>query len=56
MSLSTAVHALEERMIGGALRRHGTLAEAARALGVHPTTLWRKMTRYGISAIIAKQQ
>jgi PAS domain S-box-containing protein len=56
VSLTAAVHALEERMIGGALRRHGTLAEAARALGVHPTTLWRKMTRHGISAAIARKQ
>jgi transcriptional regulator with PAS, ATPase and Fis domain len=56
VSLSAAVHALEERMIEGALRRHGTLAEAARALGVHPTTLWRKMTRHGISAAIARKQ
>ena len=56
VSLNTAVHALEERMIGGALRRHGTLAEAARALGVHPTTLWRKMTRHGISTAIARKQ
>lgn len=56
VSLNAAVHALEERMIGGALRRHGTLAEAARALGVHPTTLWRKMTRHGVSAAIARKQ
>ncbi|HAA02472.1 MAG TPA: AAA family ATPase [Syntrophobacteraceae bacterium] len=56
VSLNAAVHALEERMIGGALRRHGTLAEASRALGIHPTTLWRKMTRHGISAAIARKQ
>ncbi len=45
MSLKAAVAALEERMIAGALQRHGSMALAARALGVHPTTLWRKFTR-----------
>jgi PAS domain S-box-containing protein len=56
VTLSAAVHGLEVRMIERALRRHATLAETAGALGVHPTTLWRKMTRHGISATIAKQQ
>jgi PAS domain S-box-containing protein len=56
VTLNAAVHALEARMIEGALRRHATLAEAASALGVHPTTLWRKMTRHGISAIVARKQ
>jgi transcriptional regulator with PAS, ATPase and Fis domain len=56
VTLSAAVHVLEARMIEGALRRHATLAETAGALGVHPTTLWRKMTRHGISATIAKKQ
>jgi PAS domain S-box-containing protein len=56
VTLNAAVSALEARMIEGALRRHATLAETAGALGVHPTTLWRKMTRHGISATIARQQ
>ena len=56
VSLNGAVTALEARMIERALRRYSTLAEAARVLRVHPTTLWRKMTRYGISSAIAKKQ
>ena len=56
VSLNGAVTALEARMIERALRRYSTLAEAARVLRVHPTTLWRKMTRYGISSATAKKQ
>lgn len=56
VTLNAAVSALEARMIEGALRRHATLAETAGALGVHPTTLWRKMTRHGISGTIARKQ
>jgi PAS domain S-box-containing protein len=56
VTLNAAVSALEARMIEGALRRHATLAETAGALGVHPTTLWRKMTRHGISTAIARKQ
>jgi transcriptional regulator with PAS, ATPase and Fis domain len=48
-SLKEAVAAFEGRMIVGALRRHGSLAGAARGLKVHQTTLWRKMVRYGLS-------
>jgi PAS domain S-box-containing protein len=48
-NLKQAVEALEERMIVGTLKRCGGVLAAARALGVHPTTLWRKMVRYGIS-------
>ncbi len=48
-SLKTAVEALERRLIEGALVRHQNAALAARALGVHPSTLWRKMTRLGLA-------
>ncbi len=48
-NLKQAVEALEERIIVGSLRRCGGVLAAARSLGVHPTTLWRKMVRYGIS-------
>jgi PAS domain S-box-containing protein len=56
LSLKAAVESLERGMISGALRHHKSLSLAARALGVHPTTLWRKMTRHGISGIIADKQ
>ncbi|MFH1034157.1 MAG: sigma 54-interacting transcriptional regulator [Pseudomonadota bacterium] len=48
-SLKAAVEALERRLIKGALARHQSTALAARALGVHPSTLWRKMTRLELS-------
>jgi len=39
----------EARFIREALaRNHGSRTETARQLGVHKTTLWRKMKRYGI--------
>jgi len=44
-TLRAAVRDFEVRLIGQALRRHGTAQRAARALGVHPTTLWRKLSR-----------
>jgi len=56
LSLKAAVQSLERGMISEALRYHKSLSLAARALGVHPTTLWRKMTRHGISGTIAEKQ
>jgi PAS domain S-box-containing protein len=47
VGLKDAMQALETRMILGALKLHGSVASAARALGVHPTTLWRKLARQG---------
>jgi PAS domain S-box-containing protein len=44
-TLKAAVRAFEIQMIEKALRRHGTAQRAARALGIHPTTLWRKLPR-----------
>ncbi|MEW6349244.1 MAG: sigma 54-interacting transcriptional regulator [Thermodesulfobacteriota bacterium] len=54
LSLKQAIRAVEERMIVEALRRHGSLVSAARALQIHPTTLWRKTVKYGIGGNIAK--
>jgi PAS domain S-box-containing protein len=48
-SLKEAVRKIEARIIQGALHRHGTIAMAARALDIHPTTMWRKMLKLGIS-------
>ncbi|HTU00325.1 MAG TPA: sigma 54-interacting transcriptional regulator [Candidatus Sulfotelmatobacter sp.] len=45
-SLST-LRELEGRFLYEALRRHGwNRAETARELGMHPTTLWRKIKQY----------
>ena len=48
LSLKDAVALTEARIIAAAVRRWGGIGGAARALCVHPTTLWRKMVRYGI--------
>jgi PAS domain S-box-containing protein len=53
-SLRESVRLLEMRMIRSALEKSPSLAAAAESLAVHPTTLWRKMTRYGITPGIAK--
>jgi NtrC-family two-component system response regulator AlgB len=39
---------LERRAIGAALAKHATLDGAARALGIDPSTLYRKRERYGL--------
>jgi transcriptional regulator with PAS, ATPase and Fis domain len=40
----------EIQLIRKTLAKHqGSRLEAARELGLHKTTLWRKMKRYGIS-------
>jgi DNA-binding NtrC family response regulator len=39
---------VEKAAIAAALAAHGSLGEAARALGVAKTTLWRKATAYGL--------
>jgi PAS domain S-box-containing protein len=48
MSLREAADRLEAQMIKSALARYDTLGEAARALGVHASTLWRKMVKHGL--------
>jgi PAS domain S-box-containing protein len=45
LTLKAAVQAFEVRLVKQALNRHGTVHRAAEALGVHPTTLWRKLAR-----------
>ncbi|MFH0822153.1 MAG: sigma 54-interacting transcriptional regulator [Pseudomonadota bacterium] len=56
LSLKEALQAVEGKIIEEALRGHAGLKEAARALGIHPATLWRKTVKYGLSGGIAKPQ
>ncbi|MHB8202310.1 MAG: sigma-54 interaction domain-containing protein, partial [Desulfomonilaceae bacterium] len=56
MTLGKAMDQFEGRVIVRALVRHKTLLKAARSLGIHPTTLWRKMTKFGISKPNATSQ
>ena len=56
ITLKAALRSLEHRLISAALRRHGTVSQAARALGVHPTTLWRKAVRHGVTSHAARVQ
>jgi PAS domain S-box-containing protein len=56
VSLRAALGEVEKRMIVEALSRPEGVGGAARALQIHPTTLWRKMVKYGISAGIARPQ
>lgn len=44
LTLKAAVRAFEARMIDTALDRYESVTKAAEALGVHPSTLWRKMS------------
>ncbi len=48
-TLQEAVRKIEAHVIRGALHRHKSIAMAARALDIHPTTMWRKMLKLGIS-------
>lgn len=47
-SLKDALEHLEEQMIRTALENYPTEVAAAKALGIHTTTLWRKASRYGL--------
>ena len=49
MHLKDAVQQAEKLCIQQALVQHQTLFEAAQSLGVHPTTLWRKMVQLEIT-------
>jgi transcriptional regulator with PAS, ATPase and Fis domain len=48
LGLKEAVEKLEGEMIQRALEHHPTEIAAARSLGIHATTLWRKASKYGI--------
>jgi transcriptional regulator with PAS, ATPase and Fis domain len=49
LTLKESMQTLEAEVIRCALAETGSLSEAASRLQIHPTTLWRKMTRYAIS-------
>jgi transcriptional regulator with PAS, ATPase and Fis domain len=56
VSLKKALKVMEVRIIEGALRQHKSLSITARALNVHPTTLWRKMAKLGVSKNVANRK
>ena len=45
LSLKAAIERFEAHLIQEALDKHHTLEHAARSLGIHTTTLWRKLKR-----------
>jgi PAS domain S-box-containing protein len=45
LSLKAAIERFEAHLIQEALDKHHTLEHAAKALGIHTTTLWRKLKR-----------
>lgn len=47
-SLQEAVEEIEKKLISDALREHKTEYLAAKRLGIHTTTLWRKTKKYRI--------
>ncbi len=52
-SLKATLDEIEKGIIEDTLDRYQALSTAAHVLGVHPTTLWRKMIRLGISRSVA---
>lgn len=48
-TLQMSLESIEKRIIEDALKRHETLSATARALDIHPTTLWRKMLKLGVT-------
>ena len=51
-ALKTAMEHFEAGLIQEALHRHHTLEQAAKSLGIHPTTLWRKLKRGNITTLL----
>ncbi len=56
VTLKKALEVMEGRIIEGALRKHQSLSMTARALNVHPTTLWRKMAKLGVPRDVANRK
>jgi transcriptional regulator with PAS, ATPase and Fis domain len=55
-SLKERVADVEARIIQEALSRCKTISETSKELNLHPTSLWRKMVKYGIKKDFAKMQ
>ena len=55
-SLKEILADIESQIIADTVSRCSSSAEASKELNLHPTTLWRKMTRYGIKSNIAFMQ
>jgi transcriptional regulator with PAS, ATPase and Fis domain len=49
MTLANALNIFEEHLIRDVLKRSSNPVEAAHSLGVHYSTLWRKVKKYGLS-------
>jgi|UniRef100_A0A7C4EV13 PAS domain S-box-containing protein len=48
-TLKERMHQVEARILRGTIQRCSSLVEASRVLGIHYTTLWRKLVKHGIS-------
>ena len=55
-SLKEILADVESQIIKATVSRCSSIAEASKELNLHPTTLWRKMTKYGIKNDIAFMQ
>lgn len=49
LTLERAIDAFEEHIIRDVLKRSATSEDACKTLGIHYSTLWRKLKKYGIS-------
>ncbi len=55
-TLKITLDEIEKSLIEDALNEHDSIFKAAQSLGIHTTTLWRKMARLNISRSIAMKQ
>jgi transcriptional regulator with PAS, ATPase and Fis domain len=55
-TLRETLEAVESKLIARALKQHRSISEAARHLGVHPSTLCRKIARYKLLPPVANLQ
>lgn len=50
-NLSMMVEAFEKTVIAGELKNHASIRKAAQSLGMHPSTLCRKIKKYGVNVV-----